>query len=81
MKGKPLQDGDVQTACQQSCPVGAINFGNLLDRNSRVAKETASPRNYALLAELYTRPRTTFLARLRNPHPDLEARQPGEGKA
>jgi molybdopterin-containing oxidoreductase family iron-sulfur binding subunit len=81
IKGKPLQDGDVQTACQQSCPVGAINFGNLLDANSRVAKEAASPRNYALLAELYTRPRTTFLARLRNPHPDLEAPRPAEGKA
>jgi molybdopterin-containing oxidoreductase family iron-sulfur binding subunit len=74
MKGKPLQDGDVQTACQQSCPANAITFGNLLDRDSRVAKETASPRNYMLLAELYTRPRTTFLARLRNPHPDLEAK-------
>jgi molybdopterin-containing oxidoreductase family iron-sulfur binding subunit len=74
IKGKPLQDGDVQTACQQSCPANAITFGNLLDRDSRVAKETASPRNYMLLAELYTRPRTTFLARLRNPHPDLEAK-------
>jgi molybdopterin-containing oxidoreductase family iron-sulfur binding subunit len=74
ISGKPLKDGDVQTACQQSCPADAITFGNLLDRDSRVAKETANPRNYALLAELYTRPRTTFLARLRNPHPDLEAK-------
>jgi Fe-S-cluster-containing dehydrogenase component len=69
--GKPLQDGDIKTACQQSCPADAITFGNLRDGNSKVAKEAASPRNYSLLAELYTKPRTTYLAKIRNPHPDL----------
>ena len=66
-------DGSLQTACQQSCPAGAIIFGNLNDPNSWVAKLKAQDRNYALLADLNTRPRTTYLAEVRNPNPELEA--------
>jgi molybdopterin-containing oxidoreductase family iron-sulfur binding subunit len=68
-----LEDGAFQTACQQSCPAGAIVFGNINDPNSRVAKLKAHDRNYGLLADLNTRPRTTYLAEIRNPNPELEA--------
>jgi molybdopterin-containing oxidoreductase family iron-sulfur binding subunit len=64
---------EVVTACQAACPAQAIVFGNLNDPASAVGKAKASPRNYALLAELNTRPRTTYLARLRNPNPEIEA--------
>src|SRR6185295_4834014 len=69
LAGRAIKDGDVQTACQQACPAGAIVFGDLRDPESRVAKLKQDPRNYALLEELYTRPRTTYLAKVRNPHP------------
>ena len=74
--GKPLKDGDIQTACQQACPAQAITFGDLFDGESRVARNAKDPRNYALLAELHSRPRTTYLAKLRNPHPALAAAAP-----
>jgi Fe-S-cluster-containing dehydrogenase component len=61
---RAIREGEVVTACQQACPSGAIVFGNLKDPNSAVAKLRRSPRNYALLGELGTRPRTTYLARL-----------------
>jgi molybdopterin-containing oxidoreductase family iron-sulfur binding subunit len=68
-----IEDGSLQTACQQSCPADAIVFGNINDPNSRVAKLKALDRNYGLLADLNTRPRTTYLAEIRNPNPELEA--------
>lgn len=69
---REIKDGDVVTACQAACPTQAITFGNLRDPNSAVSRSKASPRNYELLQELNTRPRTSYLAQVRNPHPDLE---------
>jgi MoCo/4Fe-4S cofactor protein with predicted Tat translocation signal len=63
----------VVTACQQTCPADAITFGNINDPNSKVAKLKTQERNYAMLAELDVRPRTTYLGRLRNPNSELEA--------
>jgi molybdopterin-containing oxidoreductase family iron-sulfur binding subunit len=70
-EGRVLKDGEVQTACQQVCPAQAIVFGDVNDKDSRVAKLKASPRNYGLLTELQTRPRTTYLGALRNPNPEV----------
>ena len=67
-----IKESDLQTACQQSCPANAIVFGNLNDPNSQVNKWKSQARNYSLLGELNTRPRTTYLAEVRNPNPDLE---------
>jgi molybdopterin-containing oxidoreductase family iron-sulfur binding subunit len=67
-----IADGELQTACQQSCPANAIVFGNINDPNSLVSKWRAKNRNYAMLADLNTRPRTTYLAEITNPNPELE---------
>ena len=72
LAGREIRDGDVKTACQQACPASAIEFGDIRDQSSRVVKAKADPRNYALLEELNTKPRTTYLAKVRNPNPDLE---------
>jgi Fe-S-cluster-containing dehydrogenase component len=66
-----LRDGEVVTACQAVCPTEAIIFGDLNDPESRVTQAKNSPLNYALLAELNTRPRTTYLARVFDPDPEL----------
>jgi molybdopterin-containing oxidoreductase family iron-sulfur binding subunit len=66
-------ENELQTACQQSCPAGAIIFGNINDPTSKVSKLKAESRNYSLLGELNTRPRTTYLAEIRNPNPELKS--------
>ncbi len=70
-EGREIEDGEIQTACQQACPAQAITFGNINDQNSQVAYLKGQVHNYTLLAELNTRPRTTYLYRLKNPNPEL----------
>ncbi|MGI9108228.1 MAG: TAT-variant-translocated molybdopterin oxidoreductase [Pyrinomonadaceae bacterium] len=68
---RKVRDGEIVTACQSACPTEAIIFGDLNDHNSRVAKMQSDKRNYSLLAELNTRPRTTYLSALRNPNEEI----------
>jgi molybdopterin-containing oxidoreductase family iron-sulfur binding subunit len=70
-ENRPIADGEVMTACQAACPTNSIVFGNLADANSQVAKQRALQRNYTLLADLNTRPRTTYLATVPNPNPAI----------
>ncbi|MCS7157933.1 MAG: TAT-variant-translocated molybdopterin oxidoreductase [Blastocatellia bacterium] len=70
---RTIRDGEILTACQQACPTEAIIFGNLNDPESRVARLKAHVLNYGILTELNTRPRTTYLARLRNPNSEVVA--------
>ena len=73
--GREVADGDIKTACQQACPASAIEFGDLRNPSSRIVQTKADPRNYSLLEELNTKPRTTYLAKVRNPNPALEGAQ------
>jgi len=68
-----VRDGEITTACQQACPTQAIVFGDMNDPKSQVAQLKLEPTNYAMLEELNTRPRTTYLATVRNPNPEIKA--------
>ncbi|HXK60540.1 MAG TPA: 4Fe-4S dicluster domain-containing protein, partial [Acidobacteriota bacterium] len=70
---RDIRDGEVITACQAACPTQAIVFGNINDPTSEVAKRKKLPLNYSVLGSLNTRPRTTYLAALKNPNPELES--------
>jgi MoCo/4Fe-4S cofactor protein with predicted Tat translocation signal len=72
IEGRKVRDGEIVTACQAVCPTEAIVFGDINDPNSRVSKLKAERRNYGLLSELNTRPRTSYLSALRNPNPEIE---------
>jgi len=72
LEGRPVRDGEIVTACQSVCPTEAIVFGNVNDPNSKVSKLKALERDYSLLGELNTRPRTTYLSALRNPNPEIK---------
>jgi len=77
LQGTKVGDGEnqirVTTACAQACPTQAITFGNIIETDSKVAKLRGSDLNYGLLSELNTKPRTTYLGRVRNPHPELQS--------
>jgi molybdopterin-containing oxidoreductase family iron-sulfur binding subunit len=72
IEGRQVRDGEIVTACQAVCPTEAIVFGNINDPNSKVSKLKALERDYSLLGELNTRPRTTYLSALRNPNPEIK---------
>jgi MoCo/4Fe-4S cofactor protein with predicted Tat translocation signal len=70
-ENRDVRDGEIRTACQQACPTGAIIFGNINDSGSRVAKAKAQDRTYGVLADINTRPRTTYVAEVLNINEDL----------
>jgi molybdopterin-containing oxidoreductase family iron-sulfur binding subunit len=72
VQDRPIADAEVLTACQAVCPAQAIVFGDINDTASKVRHWKDSPLDYSLLAGLNTHPRTTYLAALRNPNPDME---------
>jgi len=75
---RPIKDGEITPACAQACPSRAIVFGDLNDAQSRVARLRASERSYGVLTELQTQPRTTYLAAVRNPNPEMPGAAGGE---
>jgi len=72
IEDRKVRDGEIVTACAQACPAEAIVFGDINDRSSRVAKLKSEERNYSLLGELNTKPRTTYLGAVRNKNPEME---------
>jgi molybdopterin-containing oxidoreductase family iron-sulfur binding subunit len=74
---RKIRDGEIVTACQQACPAGAIAFGDIANPTTAVSRLKAEPHNYALIEELNTRPRTTYLARITNQNPELSALERG----
>ena len=72
-ENRPVRDGEIVTACQQACPAQAITFGNINDKQSKVAKLQADERSYQVLADLNTRPRTKYVAAVLNLNPELQA--------
>jgi Fe-S-cluster-containing dehydrogenase component len=73
LEDRKVRDGEIVTACQAVCPTEAIVFGDVNDPNSRVSKLKQNERNYSLLGELNTKPRTTYLGQLKNPNPEIKS--------
>jgi MoCo/4Fe-4S cofactor protein with predicted Tat translocation signal len=71
-ENRPVRDGEIQTACQAACPTQAIVFGDINNREAAVAKLKSESLNYGLLTELNTKPRTSYLAKLTNPNPEIK---------
>ena len=78
---RKIGPNEITTACQDACPTQAIEFGDLNNKESRVAKAHANPRAYTMLEELNNRPRTMYLARVSNPHPALVDRDDRDSKS
>jgi Fe-S-cluster-containing dehydrogenase component len=72
LEDRRVRDGEIVTACQAVCPTEAIVFGDVNDPNSRVSRLKQNERNYSLLGELNTRPRTTYLGQLKNPNGEIK---------
>ncbi|MGZ5569479.1 MAG: molybdopterin oxidoreductase, partial [Limisphaerales bacterium] len=73
-QNRRIGEGEVRTACQQSCPADAIVFGDLNAPDSKIAKLKKHQLDYSMLGDLNTRPRTTYLAKVQNPNPELEGK-------
>jgi Fe-S-cluster-containing dehydrogenase component len=70
-QNRPIRDGEIVTACQQACPTDTIVFGNINDPEAKVSRLKKQPHNYSLLGDLNTQPRTSYLAKINNPNPEL----------
>jgi len=79
VEARRIRDGEVKTACQQVCPSDAIVFGDLNDDSAEIVRRKRQPLDYGLLAELNTRPRTSYLARVTNPNPELVREAAADG--